>query len=66
MVQFEEVLEFWFGRPDSEDYGQPRQVWFRKNEEFDQEVRSRFLSLYEEAVTGKRKHWKKPPRVVWL
>ncbi len=27
MIRFEEVLEFWFGKPDSEDYVQPRQVW---------------------------------------
>ncbi len=57
MVQFEEVLEFWFGRPDSEDYGQPRQVWFRKNEEFDREVKSRFLSIYQQAVEGELQHW---------
>ncbi len=57
MVQFEEVLEFWFGKPDSEDYGQPRQVWFRKNKEFDEEVKSRFLSIYQQAVEGQLQHW---------
>ena len=57
MIRFEEVLEFWFGKPDSEDYGQPRQIWFRKNKEFDEEVKSSFLSIYQQAVEGQLQHW---------
>jgi uncharacterized protein (DUF924 family) len=41
MSQANEILEFWFGKPDEADYGKPRKVSFTKNPEFDQDVRSR-------------------------
>jgi len=55
------VLEFWFGSPQSEDYGKPRKEWFIKNPAFDEEVRSRFFSLYQEAAQGNLNHWKNSP-----
>ncbi len=38
----EAVLEFWFGRPGSPDYGRPRAIWFEKNAAFDSAIRVRF------------------------
>lgn len=61
MPQAKEVLEFWFGTPDDPDYGQQRKIWFTKNPEFDQEVRSRFLSHYNQAATGKLDDWQASP-----
>lgn len=58
MSQINEILEFWFGKPDEEDYGKPRKVWFIKNPEFDQEVRSRFLPVYQQAAAGELDDWK--------
>ncbi len=55
------VLEFWFGSPESESYGKPRKEWFLKNPEFDEAVRSRFLSLYQEGATGNLNSWKHSP-----
>lgn len=55
------VLNFWFGSPEDLDYGKPRQVWFQKNPEFDTEIRSRFLSLYEQAAQGKLNSWQNSP-----
>ena len=45
-----EVLEFWFG--------QDRKRWFVKEPAFDDEIRTRFLSLYEKAFKGNFTHWK--------
>ena len=36
-----EVLKFWFERD--------RKAWFEKNPAFDEEIRARFLPLYEQA-----------------
>lgn len=58
---FEEILEFWFGNPKNVDYGKSRQFWFTKNAEFDQEVRSRFMSVYQQAATGKLDYWQELP-----
>jgi uncharacterized protein (DUF924 family) len=61
MLQADEILDFWFGNPDEEDYGKPRKIWFIKNLEFDKEVRSRFLPIYQQAATGKLDDWKESP-----
>jgi len=51
-MQAQEVLDFWFSRP---------KAWFEKNPAFDAEIRSRFLSLFEVAVSGKIEQWKNQP-----
>ncbi len=53
------VLLFWFGGPG--ERGKARKHWFEKSEAFDQEVRERFLGLYEEAASGARAAWKARP-----
>ncbi|WP_437438570.1 DUF924 family protein [Leptolyngbya iicbica] len=57
------ILNFWFddpAAPDSE-YGQQRQIWFRKDPDFDQQVRDRFLPLYEQARRGECDRWLAEP-----
>lgn len=61
MPDFPEVLVFWFGSPDSPELGRPRKCWFEKNAAFDAEVRSRFLALYERAVSGDLDAWQCTP-----
>jgi uncharacterized protein (DUF924 family) len=61
MSQAEKILDFWFGQPGQEIYGKPRQIWFAKKPEFDLEVRSRFLSDYEQAAAGNLDEWKDSP-----
>lgn len=61
MSQANQILAFWFGKPDEADYGKPRKVWFTKNPEFDQEVRSRFLINYQQAAAGHLDDWKASP-----
>ncbi len=61
MLRANEILEFWFGKPDEAAYGQSRKVWFTKDPKFDQEVRSRFLYDYQQAAAGQRDNWKSSP-----
>jgi len=61
MSRVEAILNFWFGRPGTSEYGKSRQVWFTKNAEFDREIRSQFMSDYEEAAAGKLNHWQASP-----
>jgi len=58
----EEVLEFWFGREDEPGYGEFREAWFKKDPEFDRQIRDRFEALYEEAATGGLEGWKEDAR----
>ncbi|MBD2111448.1 MULTISPECIES: DUF924 family protein [Cyanophyceae] len=64
MERWEEILRFWFG--DSEDpaseYGQQRRVWFKKDPAFDDTIRQRFLTDYEQASTGALATWRQQPR----
>lgn len=48
----QEVLDFWFGPPDSAELGSRRQIWFESTSEFDQEVRRRFFEANRLAATG--------------
>ena len=52
----EAVLEFWF-RGDLE-----RKEWFSKEPSFDDEIRARFLALYEEGARGAFTVWRNSPR----
>ena len=58
----DEILDFWFGQPDEENYGKERSFWFSKKPKFDQEVRVRFLKNYEQAILGHLDHWQESPK----
>jgi uncharacterized protein (DUF924 family) len=58
----DEVLDFWFGRESEPGYGEFREAWFRKDPEFDREIRDRFETLHEEAAAGKLDDWKQEAR----
>jgi uncharacterized protein (DUF924 family) len=49
-----EVLHFWF------DEAQPQQ-WFQKNDDFDNAIRQRFLTIYEMAADGLCDSWRDDP-----
>lgn len=44
----QEILDFWFGTGDT--LGKSRSLWFQKDAGFDEEIRTRFLAVYEAAV----------------
>ncbi len=56
------VLEFWFG-PDARDV--PPEVskrWFTADPAFDEQIRSRFARLREQATRGELRAWEQTPR----
>lgn len=61
MTPPQEVLEFWFGAP-SAGAGAPRDLWFRKSDETDATIRSRFGADVEAALAGGRDDWAREPR----
>src|SRR5256712_1123728 len=58
---FVEVLDFWFGAPNSRERGRPRKLWFQKSEPFDAEVRRRFLTTWERTARGECERWQATP-----
>ncbi len=58
----EDVLGFWFGNEGDDGYGEFREEWFRKDAAFDEEIRERFLGLYEQATAGKHDGWREDAR----
>jgi uncharacterized protein (DUF924 family) len=56
------VLDFWFGKPGSAEYGKPRKLWFEKSDAFDAELRSRFGSLQSAAAQGRLDAWQGRPK----
>jgi uncharacterized protein (DUF924 family) len=53
----ETIVDFWFGAPDSVDFGRARKAWFAKDAAFDAEIRERFGSLIERALRGELENW---------
>jgi uncharacterized protein (DUF924 family) len=60
-LTFAEVLDFWFGTPDSRERGRSRKLWFQESESFDAEIRRRFLPLWEGAARGELRRWGETP-----
>jgi len=56
-----EVLDFWFGRSHSPEFGKVQKKWFKKDADFDAEVRSRFRQQYELAACGQLDSWQDSP-----
>lgn len=56
-MQAQDVLDFWFGAPGSAEHGQTRGVWFRKDAAFDDEIRTRFGAVIEQALNGGLHEW---------
>jgi uncharacterized protein (DUF924 family) len=61
MLQYQEILDFWFGKPEEPGYGKPKDFWFAKKPEFDQQVRTRFLTYYQKAAEGYLDEWIESP-----
>jgi uncharacterized protein (DUF924 family) len=49
-----DILTFWFG--------QDRKAWFEKDPRFDEQIRARFLALYEQAVARELDEWQRAPK----
>ncbi|MBT8494746.1 MAG: DUF924 domain-containing protein [Deltaproteobacteria bacterium] len=63
MIGPSDVLDFWFGDLDesgSADAEHSKQ-WFKKDPEFDAEIRTRFESSYQAIASGEREDWLSKP-----
>ncbi len=56
-MQAQEVLDFWFLPPTDPGYGQQRSAWFRKDAQFDAEIKQRFGTAIAIAVAGGLREW---------
>ena len=56
----DQILDFWFGRPGTADYGGERDAWFRKVAAFDMQIRERFGAAIETALAGGYADWTAP------
>jgi len=56
-----EVLDFWFGRSNSPEFGKVQKKWFEKDADFDAKVRSGFLPQYELAASSQLQFWQDSP-----
>ena len=56
-----EILDFWFGHEGEPGYGEFRDEWFQENEEFDRQIRERFMEDYERAARGEYEDWREAP-----
>lgn len=52
-----EVLEFWFGTPETAGTEAVTSRWFRKDPAFDREIATRFGALVEQALEGGLQDW---------
>ncbi len=58
MVLVADIVNFWFNRlPGESGSGKKRKVWFAKDPGFDQEIQTRFRSIYEQAAAGELVEW---------
>jgi uncharacterized protein (DUF924 family) len=56
------ILDFWFGAPDSAEYGKSRPVWFKKDDAFDAEIMARFGGMHRDAAAGRYDSWQAAPK----
>lgn len=52
-----DILDFWFGEPDSPAYGQPRIVWFSPSSDFDATIATAFGQVAQDALAGGLRDW---------
>jgi uncharacterized protein (DUF924 family) len=57
----QDVLDFWFGAPDSREFGTERNIWWKKKRAFDALLTERFGALLDEAHAGGLRDWERTP-----
>ncbi|MBI1211852.1 MAG: DUF924 family protein [Alphaproteobacteria bacterium] len=61
---YEDVLDFWFGKLDALGCADAAHAerWWKKNPDFDEELRRRFGALHEAVAKGSHDAWLETPR----
>jgi len=47
-----DVIDFWFGTIEDGPHVEPQSFWFKSTPELDEEIRSKFLKIHEQALAG--------------
>jgi uncharacterized protein (DUF924 family) len=55
------VLDFWFAAKGEPEHGEVRDLWFRKSDDTDQQIKERFGPLIEQALRGELEAWAAEP-----
>ncbi len=53
----QDVLDVWFLAPGADGYGYQRDVWFRKDDAFDADIKGRYGALIKQALGGGLRAW---------
>ena len=61
VAEWGDVLAFWFGAPDSPEFGTTRPLWFTKSDATDAAIRERFLATHGAARRGDLDDWHGDP-----
>jgi uncharacterized protein (DUF924 family) len=61
MSKVDEVLNFWFGKPGTPEYGKPRSMWFKPDPLLDERIRDQFAEVYHFAAEGILDGWREYP-----
>jgi uncharacterized protein (DUF924 family) len=56
-----DVLDTWFGAPESAQYGTDQKRWFKRDDTFDTMLRERFGALIDAALAGQLDAWEASP-----
>jgi uncharacterized protein (DUF924 family) len=46
------ILAFWFGEPNSPDYGEPKSFWWKSTPEIDRDIKDTYEGIYNKALAG--------------
>lgn len=56
-MDYQQILDFWFGTPSSQGYGVPRDAWFTADPDFDTVIATRFGETIDQALAGGLRKW---------
>ena len=56
-ASYRALLDFWFGPAGSPEHNRSRDIWFKADPAFDEELKRRFLADHEAAAAGARAQW---------
>ena len=58
-LDYQAVLDFWFGAPTADGYGKPQKFWFVKSLNTDAEIASLFTATYQAAANNLLAEWQR-------
>lgn len=61
MSDLNHLLEFWFTSANPKDMASHRDVWWKKDTDFDQTIQGEFGPLFKKAREGELKNWRETP-----